>query len=208
MKRIAILGSTGSIGHSTLKICESYPDRFSVISLAAGKNIDTVLSQCRRWRPKVVSVAAESDAAALRKRLAAAGLDPIEVVHGSAGSVKVATHPDVDFVVSAIVGVAGLEATYEAVKAGKTVGLANKECLVAAGELITAEARKQGKPLLPIDSEHNAVHQCMRGGSLNEVSAVWLTASGGPFLHTPACDFASITIEQALNHPTWASASP
>ena len=203
MKRIAILGSTGSIGHSALKICESYPDRFSVISLAAGKNIDTVLSQCQRWRPKVVSVAAESDAAALRKRLAAAGLDPIEVVHGSAGSVKVATHPDVDFVVSAIVGVAGLEATYEAVKAGKTVGLANKECLVAAGELITAEARKQGKPLLPIDSEHNAVHQCMRGGSLHEVSAVWLTASGGPFLHTPACDFASITIEQALNHPTW-----
>ena len=116
---------------------------------------------------------------------------------------KVATHPDADFVVSAIVGVAGLEATYEAVKAGKTVGLANKECLVAAGELITAEARRQGKPLLPIDSEHNAIHQCMRGGRRDEVHRIWLTASGGPFLHTPQTDFANITVEQALNHPTW-----
>jgi 1-deoxy-D-xylulose-5-phosphate reductoisomerase len=101
------------------------------------------------------------------------------------------------------VGVAGLEATYEAVHAGKTVGLANKECLVAAGELITAEARRQGKPLLPIDSEHNAVHQCLRGGRINEVRQIWLTASGGPFLHTPKSQFSSITVEQALNHPTW-----
>ena len=100
-------------------------------------------------------------------------------------------------------GVAGLEATYEAVRAGKTVGLANKECLVAAGELITAEARRQGKPLLPIDSEHNAVHQCLRGGRMDEVERVWLTASGGPFLHTPAAEFSAITVEQALNHPTW-----
>jgi 1-deoxy-D-xylulose-5-phosphate reductoisomerase len=106
-------------------------------------------------------------------------------------------------VVSAIVGVAGLEATYEAVRAGKIVGLANKECLVAAGELITAEARRQGKPLLPIDSEHNAVHQCLRGGRMEEVHCIWLTASGGPFLHTPAGEFASITVQQALNHPTW-----
>jgi 1-deoxy-D-xylulose-5-phosphate reductoisomerase len=101
------------------------------------------------------------------------------------------------------VGVAGLEATYEAVKAGKTLGLANKECLVAAGELITAEARRQGKPLLPIDSEHNAVHQCLRGGRMEEVERIWLTASGGPFLKTPAEQFSSITVEQALNHPTW-----
>jgi 1-deoxy-D-xylulose-5-phosphate reductoisomerase len=117
--------------------------------------------------------------------------------------VRVATHPEVDFVVSAIVGVAGLEATYEAVRAGKILGLANKECLVAAGELITAEARKQGKPLLPIDSEHNAVHQCLRGGRMDEVERVWLTASGGPFLNTPQSEFESITVEQALNHPTW-----
>jgi 1-deoxy-D-xylulose-5-phosphate reductoisomerase len=115
----------------------------------------------------------------------------------------VATHPEVDFVVSAIVGVSGLEATYEAVRAGKTVGLANKECLVAAGELITAEARRQGKPLLPIDSEHNAIHQCLRGGRMEEVEHIWLTASGGPFLRTPKSEFASITVQQALNHPTW-----
>jgi 1-deoxy-D-xylulose-5-phosphate reductoisomerase len=145
----------------------------------------------------------EPDADSLRKKLAAAGLTEIEVVHGSAGTVRVATHPDVDFVVSAIVGVSGLEATYEAVKAGKTVGLANKECLVVAGELITAEARRQGKPLLPIDSEHNAIHQCLRGGRMHEVERIWLTASGGPFLHTPKSEFASITVEQALNHPTW-----
>jgi 1-deoxy-D-xylulose-5-phosphate reductoisomerase len=132
-----------------------------------------------------------------------AGLKEIAVVHGAAGTVEVATHSDVDFVVSAIVGVAGLEATYEAVKAGKTVGVANKECLVAAGELITAEARRQGKLLLPIDSEHNAVHQCLRGGRMEEVERIWLTASGGPFLNTPRSQFSSITVEQALNHPTW-----
>ena len=124
-------------------------------------------------------------------------------MHGAAGAVRVATHGDVDFVVSAIVGVAGLEATYEAVRAGKTLGLANKECLVAAGELITAEARKKNVPLLPIDSEHNAVHQCMRGGRMEEVERVWLTASGGPFRNTPQSEFDSITVEQALNHPTW-----
>src|SRR4051794_23227661 len=203
MKRIAILGSTGSIGNSTISICESYPDRFSVSTLAAGSNIEAAFQQCLRWKPKVVSVAAESDAEVLRSRLRSAGESNIEVLHGPAGTVKVATHPEVDFVVSAIVGVAGLEATYEAVKAGKTIGLANKECLVAAGELITAEARRQGKPLLPIDSEHNAVHQCLRGGRMDEVSRIWLTASGGPFLNTPKSKFAEITIEQALNHPTW-----
>ena len=130
-------------------------------------------------------MAAQHDAEALKSRLRSAGLADIEVVHGSAGTVQVATHPEADFVVSAIVGVAGLEATYEAVRAGKSVGLANKECLVAAGELITAEARRQGKPLLPIDSEHNAIHQCLRGGRMNEVRCVWLTASGGPFLQHP-----------------------
>jgi 1-deoxy-D-xylulose-5-phosphate reductoisomerase len=198
MKRIAILGSTGSIGRSTLSIVESYPDRFQVATLAAGNNVDAVYEQALRWKPRVVSLAKERDADSLRKKLAVAGLFDIEVVHGSAGTVRVATHPDVDFVVSA-----GLEATYEAVKSGKSVGLANKECLVVAGELITAEARRQGKPLLPIDSEHNAVHQCLRGGRMHEVERVWLTASGGPFLRTPKEDFASITVEQALNHPTW-----
>ncbi len=203
MKRIAILGCTGSIGRSTLNVVQSYPGRFSVVSLAAGKNLDAAFEQAKEWKPQVISVATESDADALRLRLKNAGCSETEVVWGAAGNVKIATHPEANFVVSAIVGVAGLEATYEAVKAGKSVGLANKECLVAAGELIMAEARTQGKPLLPIDSEHNAVHQCLRGGRMDEVERIWLTASGGPFRNTPKAEFASITVEQALNHPTW-----
>jgi 1-deoxy-D-xylulose-5-phosphate reductoisomerase len=202
-KRIAILGSTGSIGRSTLSVAESYPERFQIVTLAAGSNLEAAFEQALRWKPRVISMAAEADAEALRSRLKKESLGEIEVVHGAAGAVRVATHGDVDFVVSAIVGVAGLEATYEAVRAGKTLGLANKECLVAAGELITAEARKKNVPLLPIDSEHNAVHQCMRGGRMEEVERVWLTASGGPFRNTPQSEFASITVEQALNHPTW-----
>jgi len=203
MKRIAILGSTGSIGRSTLSVTESYPERFQIATLAAGNNLDAAFEQAQRWRPRVISVAKESDAEVLHLRLKKNEHGDIEVVHGAAGTVRVATHPDVDFVVSAIVGVAGLEATYEAVRAGKALGLANKECLVAAGELITAEACRQNVPLLPIDSEHNAVHQCMRGGRVEEVERVWLTASGGPFRNTPQSEFASITVEQALNHPTW-----
>src|SRR5436305_11423960 len=203
MKRIAILGSTGSIGRSTLNVIENNPERFQLLTMAAGSNTEAALNDARRWKPKVLSLASEQDAEKVRKQLKAEGLGEIEIVHGQAGTVLVATHPEVDFVVSAIVGVAGLKATYAAVRAGKEVGLANKECLVAAGELITAEARRQGKPLLPIDSEHNAVHQCMRGGSLGEVTAVWLTASGGPFLNTPKSEFSRITVQQALNHPTW-----
>lgn len=203
MKRIAILGSTGSIGRSTLSVIESHPEKFQLVTIAAGGNLQAALEQARRWKPKVLSLASEKDADAARKQLQAEGLGQIEVVHGQAGSVRVATHPEADFVVSAIVGVAGLKATYEAVRAGKEVGLANKECLVAAGEMITREARRHNKPLLPIDSEHNAVHQCLRGGRMHEVERVWLTASGGPFLHTPKSEFENITVAQALNHPTW-----
>jgi 1-deoxy-D-xylulose-5-phosphate reductoisomerase len=203
MKRIAILGSTGSIGRSTLSVVESYPQRFEVVTLAAGNNLDLAIEQAQRWKPRVLSLATEESANLARTHLKSTGVDEVDVVHGSAGNVRVATDADVDFVVSAIVGVAGLEATYEAVRAGKAVGLANKECLVAAGELITAEARRQAKPLLPIDSEHNAVHQCLRGGRMEEVERIWLTASGGPFLNTPKSQFSSITVEQALNHPTW-----
>jgi 1-deoxy-D-xylulose-5-phosphate reductoisomerase len=203
MKRISILGSTGSIGRSTLDVVESYPERFQIVALAAGRNLETALEQTRSWKPRLVSIAAEEDAETFRKSLKASGVSGVEVVYGSAGTVRVATHPDADFVLSAIVGVAGLEATYEAVRAGKTVGLANKECMVAAGELITAEARRQGKPLLPIDSEHNAVHQCLRGGRIQEVERIWLTASGGPFRNSPKSEFSSITVEQALAHPTW-----
>ena len=203
MKNLAILGSTGSIGHSTLSICASFPGRYQVISLAAGSNIEVAYAQCLRWRPKAISLATEELAATLKTRLQTAGITDIEVLYGTLGSIRVATLPEVDFVVSAIVGVAGLEATYAAVCAGKTIGLANKECLVAAGELIIAAAKKHSVALLPIDSEHNAVHQCMRGGAPAEVKQIWLTASGGPFRNTPLADFDHITPQQALKHPTW-----
>ncbi|HSY35971.1 MAG TPA: 1-deoxy-D-xylulose-5-phosphate reductoisomerase [Acidobacteriaceae bacterium] len=203
MKKIAVLGSTGSIGQSTLSICESHPDRFHPIALAAGANLDVVFEQCRRWRPEVVSVATGLLANDLLTKLKAAGITGIEVVHGTAGTVRVATLPAVDFVVAAIVGVAGLEATYAAVLSGKTIGLANKECLVAAGDLILAAAREHNVDLLPIDSEHNAIHQCLRAGTAAEVKQIWLTASGGPFRNTPLADFDRITPAQALKHPTW-----
>lgn len=203
VKKIAILGSTGSIGTSTLDICRTYPDRYEVVALAAGRNVEAAAAQCVEWRPRVISMADEQTAGELSHRLQQAGLPGIEVVYGTPGTVHVATLPQVEFVVSAIVGVAGLEATYAAVNAGKTIGLANKEAMVAAGELITTAARANGVALLPIDSEHNAIHQCMRGGTLQEVKQIWLTASGGPFRNTPLADFEHITPAQALKHPTW-----
>ena len=203
VKKIALLGSTGSIGQNTLSVCESYPDRFVPIAFAAGSNLDVAFEQTARWRPQMVSLATEELAAALARRLKNAGITGVEVVHGTAGTVRVATLPEVNFVVSAIVGVAGLEATYAAVLAGKTVGLANKECMVAAGDLILAAARANNVALLPIDSEHNAVHQCLRVGEAREVKQIWLTASGGPFRNMPLADFEHITPAQALKHPTW-----
>ena len=202
-KRLAILGSTGSIGTSTLSIVEQFPERYSVAALAAGRNVDEALKQTIRWKPRVVSMATEELAAKLAQGLKSAGVSGIEVVHGTAGTVACATLPEADFVVSAIVGVAGLEATHAAILAGKPLGLANKECMVAAGEILTAAAREHKVPILPIDSEHNAVHQCLRVGEHKEVKYIWLTASGGPFRQTPLEQFASITPEQALKHPTW-----
>jgi 1-deoxy-D-xylulose-5-phosphate reductoisomerase len=203
MKHLAILGSTGSIGQSTLRIVESYPGRFAVVSLAAGRNLDAAFEQCQRWRPRVISLADEEIAGALLLRLRSAGITGIEVVVGTQGTVYAATLPEVDFVVSAIVGVAGLEATYAAIGAGKTIGIANKECMVAAGEILIEQARRHNATLLPIDSEHNAIHQCMRGGHPQEVRGIWLTASGGPFRTLPLEQFESITVAQALKHPTW-----
>jgi 1-deoxy-D-xylulose-5-phosphate reductoisomerase len=203
LKRLAILGSTGSIGQSTLSIVESYPERYSVATLAAGRNLEAALEQVKKWRPTLISLATEELAAELASRLRASGITGTEVLWGTRGSVACATHPEVDFVVSAIVGVAGLEATHAAILAGKPIGLANKECMVAAGEILTRDARERGVPLLPIDSEHNAVHQCMRVGTAAEVKRIWLTASGGPFRQLPLEAFANITPEQALKHPTW-----
>ena len=203
MKRLAILGSTGSIGQSTLSIVEQFPDRYQVAALAAGRNLDEAFAQVVRWKPRVVSVATAELAGELTARLRKAGVSGVEVVHGTAGTIACATLPEADFVVSAIVGVAGLEATYAAILAGKPIGLANKECMVAAGEILTAAARERNVPIIPIDSEHNAVHQCLRVGAHNEVKTIWLTASGGPFRQLSLDQFASITPEQALKHPTW-----
>jgi 1-deoxy-D-xylulose-5-phosphate reductoisomerase len=203
LKRLAILGSTGSIGQSTLSIVEQFPGRFAVAALAAGRNLEEALAQVVRWRPRVVSLATEELAGELTARLRATGVKGVQVVYGAEGAVACATLPEVDFVVSAIVGVAGLEATHAAILAGKPVGLANKECMVAAGEILTRAARERNVPILPIDSEHNAVHQCMRVGAHREVKTIWLTASGGPFRQLPLEQFASITPEQALKHPTW-----
>ena len=203
MKRLAILGCTGSIGQSTLSIVEQFPDRYQVATLAAGRNLDEAFAQTVRWRPKLVSLATEELAGDLAARLKAAGVTGTEVVYGTEGTVACATFPEADFVVSAIVGVAGLEATYAAILAGKPVGLANKECMVAAGEILTRAARERNVPILPIDSEHNAVHQCLRVGAHSEVKTIWLTASGGPFRELPLDQFADITPERALKHPTW-----
>ena len=203
MKRLAILGSTGSIGQSTLSIVEQFPERYSVAALAAGRNVDEAFTQAARWRPRIVSMATEELAGVLDARLRKAGVTGIETVHGTAGTIACATLPEADFVVSAIVGVAGLEATHAAILAGKPVGLANKECMVAAGEILTAAARERKVPILPIDSEHNAVHQCLRVGTHSEVKTIWLTASGGPFRQLALDQFEGITPEQALKHPTW-----
>jgi 1-deoxy-D-xylulose-5-phosphate reductoisomerase len=203
LKRLAILGSTGSIGQSTLSIVEQFPDRYQVAALAAGRNVDEAFAQTVRWHPEIVSLATDELAGQLASRLKAAGVNGIQVVYGTEGTVACATLPNADFVVSAIVGVAGLEATHAAILAGKPVGLANKECMVAAGEILTAAARKYNVPILPIDSEHNAVHQCLRVGAHSEVKTIWLTASGGPFRQFPLDQFETITPAQALKHPTW-----
>jgi len=203
LKKLSILGSTGSIGQSTLSIVEQFPERYQVAALAAGRNADEAFAQAVRWRPRIVSMATEELAGQLAARLRQAGVSEIETVHGTAGTIACSTLPEADFVVSAIVGVAGLEATHAAILAGKPVGLANKECMVAAGEILTAAARARNVPILPIDSEHNAVHQCLRVGAHSEVKFIWLTASGGPFRQLPLDQFASITPEQALKHPTW-----
>ncbi len=204
MKHLAILGSTGSIGRQCLSVVESLPSQFIVVALAAGSNLDEVISQIERHRPEVVSVATSAKADELAKRLRSKKISPLPSIHyGRDGMLAVATHPGAGLVVSAAVGVVGLEATYEAVKLGKTVALSNKEVLVAAGELVMAAAKKVGRQLLPVDSEHNAIHQCLRSGVHGEVRRLVLTASGGPFRTTPLSDFDSITPAQALAHPNW-----
>ena len=206
MKALAILGSTGSIGRQTLQVVESLPERFRVVALAAGGNLEELAGQILRHRPQLVSVSDATKAAELRERLrdSANGAQPLpEIQHGREGLLSVATHPDAAIVVSAAVGVVGLEATYAAVLAGKRVALSNKEVLVAAGELVMAAAKAKGVELLPVDSEHNAIHQCLRAGRSSEVRRLILTASGGPFRRTPIAKMAHATPEEALAHPNW-----
>jgi 1-deoxy-D-xylulose-5-phosphate reductoisomerase len=195
-----VLGSTGSVGVSTLKIVRDFPDRLVVTALAAGRNTELLAEQVRRFRPRTVSVIDGRAAADLAERLA--GVD-VEIRTGPAGAIDVATAGDVDLVVSAFVGAAGLDPTWAAIEAGRDVALANKEVLVMAGELVMAQARRRGVRILPVDSEHAAVHQCLAGQRREDVRRVVLTASGGPFRATPREALASVTPAQALRHPNW-----
>jgi len=204
MKKIAILGSTGSIGRQCLDVVDSLAGQFQVVALAAGHNVEELAAQIARHKPSLVAVADAERATELAGMLRAAGVEPLpEIQSGSAGLEAVATHPEAELVVSAAVGVVGLPATYCAVQAGKQVALANKEVLVAAGELVTAAAKERGIELLPIDSEHNAIHQCLRAGTAREVRRLVLTASGGPFRKLKAAELSRVTPEQALAHPNW-----
>ena len=204
MKQLAILGATGSIGRQCLSVVESMPGRFSVVALAAGANLEELIGQIERHQPEIVSVADARRADELSRLLNEKGIArKPEIHHGRDGMLAVGTHSKAEIVVSAAVGVVGLEATYEAVKLGKSVALSNKEALVAAGELVMAAAKKAGHELLPVDSEHNALHQCLRGGTNGEVRRLVLTASGGPFRKTPLAALANVTPEQALAHPNW-----
>jgi len=204
VKQLSILGSTGSIGRQCLSVVESLPGKFCVAALAAGTNLAELIAQIARHQPEIVSVADARRADELSQLLHQKGIArKPEIHHGREGMLAVGTHPKAEIVVSAAVGVVGLEATYEAVKLGKTVALSNKEVLVAAGELVMAVAKKAGRELLPVDSEHNALHQCLRGGAHGEVQRLVLTASGGPFRKTPLEQLAHVTPEQALAHPNW-----
>ena len=203
MKQLAILGSTGSIGRQCLSVIDALAGRFGVIALAAGNNLDELTGQIERYRPEVVSVGNAQKADELAERLREKGITLPAIHHGREGMLAVGTHSAADIVVSAAVGVVGLEATYEAIKLGKTIALSNKEVLVAAGEIVMAAAHNAGKELLPVDSEHNAVHQCLRGGQHSEVRKLVLTASGGPFRKTAINKLAEVTVEQALAHPNW-----
>ena len=204
MKQIAILGSTGSIGKQCLSVVEALPERFGVVALAAGSNIEELAKQIERHRPEVVSVGDAQKADELARALREKNLAQLPAIHhGREGMLAVGTHSKAQILVSAAVGVVGLEATYEAVKLGKSVALSNKEVLVAAGELVMAAAKHAAQELLPVDSEHNAVHQCLRGGTHAEVRRLVLTASGGPFRKTPLKALKDVTTEQALAHPNW-----
>lgn len=206
MRMLTVLGSTGSIGTNTLDVVRRNLHQYGVFALVAGQNVETLAAQILEFRPKLAVVATSDSLARLSDRLTAAGLARTawpELLWGDAARVQAVAATEVDTVISAIVGVAGLEATYEAVRLGKRVGLANKEVLVSGGKLVMEAVRERGALLVPVDSEHNGAHQCLRAGNRQEVTKLILTASGGPFRNTPKEALASVTPRQALNHPTW-----
>ncbi len=200
MKKISILGSTGSIGRQTLDVISKHPDKFSVIGLSAGKNVELLKEQIIKYRPQAVSVENEESARALASAL---GSSKTKIVHGQQGAQAIAEMDGADLVVSAMVGASGLRPTLAAAKAGKDIALANKEALVIAGEVLTSEVEKNGGRLLPIDSEHSALFQALACGERKDVKRLILTASGGPFLKTPKNELGNVSVEVALNHPTW-----
>jgi 1-deoxy-D-xylulose-5-phosphate reductoisomerase len=200
MKRLAILGSTGSIGVNTLQIVSQFPERFEVVSLSAGLNTSLLKEQVLRFRPKMVSVLNKELSESLRRELP--HMD-FEIVYGVEGLIQVATRPEIDQVVSAIVGAVGLIPTLSAIKTGKTVALANKESLVMGGKIMMEEARRNHAQILPIDSEHSAIFQSLLGHRKEDVRHLVLTASGGPFLKLPVSRLHDVTVQEALNHPRW-----
>ena len=200
MKSIAILGSTGSIGVSTLKLVRSFPDRFRARGLVAGRNLERLAEQILEFSPEWVSIGKKEDIPRLQTLL---GKQKTEILWGEEGAKTIATAPEVDMVIAAIVGGAGLVPTLAAVQAGKEVGLANKEALVMAGEIFIREARQRGARLLPVDSEHSAIFQCLQGHRKEDVDRIILTASGGPFLRTTLKTLNRVTVKQALKHPNW-----
>jgi len=200
MKRLAILGSTGSIGVNTLNIVRQFPEQFEVIGLSAGVNIKSLKEQVREFRPKIISVLNKELSEDLRKDLSS---EEVEVVYGVEGLIRVATYPEADQVVSAIVGAVGLIPTLSAIKAKKSIALANKESLVMAGKIMMEEAKQQNVRILPIDSEHSAIFQSLLGHQKEGIHRLILTASGGPFLNLPLSKLHEVTVKEALNHPHW-----
>jgi 1-deoxy-D-xylulose-5-phosphate reductoisomerase len=199
MKNVVLLGSTGSIGTSTIKVANDLPDQIRLIGLAAGNNVDLLLEQTRKHKPAAVSINDPAKAKELKNILGTTA----EVSSGNEGLLKLATMPEADIVLIAIVGTAGLQPALAAIRAGKDIAIASKEILVMAGETVMSEARKYGVRVLAVDSEHSAIFQCLDGKPSDSVRKLWLTASGGPFRKTPKADFAGITVEQALKHPSW-----
>ena len=203
-RRIAILGATGSIGRQCFNVVESLEGHFEIVAMAAGSNIELAAAQIARHKPRIVSVATEAGRTELIDRLKSTQTSLLpEILFGNEGMEAVATIPEADTVVSAAVGVVGLKATYKAVQAGKKIALANKEVLVAAGEIVIAAADQRGAEIIPVDSEHNAIHQCLRAGEHEEVRRLVLTASGGPFRTTPLEELSRVKPDQALSHPNW-----